>query len=70
MSNPTSSIHHSKPKLLTLEEVAVILQVSRRSVDRYIKLGHLTAVQISPRKLRVAEDDLDKFIDEMRRLNS
>ena len=56
--------------LLTLEQVAVRLQVSRRSVERYIKSGLLTVIRISARKLRVSESDYDEFINRMRQSKS
>ena len=56
--------------LLTLEQAATRLQVSRRSVERYIKAGLLTVIRLSPRKRRVSQSDLEDFIDRMRQHNS
>lgn len=54
------------PPLLTIEQVAVHLQVSLRSVERYIKLGLLKVIRLSPRKRRVSQTDLEEFINRMR----
>lgn len=54
------------PALLTIEQVAVHLQVSHRSVERYIKLGLLKVVRLSKRKRRVSQTDLEEFINRMR----
>ena len=58
------------PSLLTIEQVAVQLQVSRKSVERYIKAGLLIVIRLSPRKQRVSQSDLDDFINRMRQHNS
>lgn len=58
------------PSLLTLEQTAVQLQVSRRSVERYIKAGHLPGIRLGARTLRVSQSDLDDFINRMRQHNS
>ena len=51
-----------KDKLLTIEEVAKILRVSERSVNRYIVLGKLRASKIG--WWRIKQSDLDKFLEE------
>ncbi len=58
------------PALLTIEQVAVRLQVSSKSVRRYIKEGRLQVIRLSERKLRISEADLEKFIDDMREQHS
>lgn len=50
-------------KLLTLDEVAERLQVSRRTVQRHIKAGKLVAIKMN-RAVRVRHSDLEKFIEE------
>lgn len=46
----------------TLEEVAKILRVSQRTVYRWIKEGHLTAIQVMKRGgHRILKRELDKF---------
>ena len=70
MEFETSHSGQENDHLLTLEQVAVQLQVSRRSVERYIKSGHLPAVRLSARKLRVLQSDVNEFIIRMRQHNS
>lgn len=49
-------------KLLTIEEVAKILRVSTRSVNRYIELGKLKASKIGV--WRIKESDLNAFLED------
>lgn len=49
-------------KVYTLDEIAEILQVTRRTLYSYVKSGKLEAVKIG-RYWRVKEDALKKFID-------
>ena len=46
-------------KLLTIEEVAEILRVSSRSVNRYIESGRLKASKLGV--WRIKRSDLDRF---------
>ena len=48
-------------KLLTIEEVAEILRVSARSVNRYIVSGKLKASKIG--WWRIKQSDLDEFLE-------
>jgi len=50
----------SMDKLLTIKEVAKILRVSERSVNRYIESGRLRASRIG--QWRIKQSDLDKFL--------
>jgi excisionase family DNA binding protein len=52
----------SPDTLLTLEEVAKALQVSVRSVRRYIDSGQLKATRVGTRLLRVRPSDLEAFL--------
>jgi excisionase family DNA binding protein len=47
-------------KLLTIKEVAKILRVSERSVNRYIESGKLRASKIG--QWRIKESDLERFL--------
>ena len=47
-------------KLYTIQQVTEILQVSKKSVYRYIKSGKLKATKIG--QWRIKKEDLDKFI--------
>jgi excisionase family DNA binding protein len=49
-------------KLLTIEEVAKILRVSTRSVNRYIESGRLKASKIGV--WRIKQMDLDTFLEQ------
>jgi len=49
-------------KLLTIEEVAEILRVSSRSVNRYIESGRLKASKLGV--WRIKQADLDRFLEE------
>jgi excisionase family DNA binding protein len=48
-------------KLFTIEEVAKILRVSARSVNRYIETGKLKASKIGV--WRIKEVDLNEFLE-------
>ena len=52
----------TKDKLLTIKEVAEILRVSERSVNRYIESGRLRASRIG--QWRIKQSDLDKFLEQ------
>ena len=47
-------------KLLTIKEVAEILRVSERSVNRYIEAGRLRASRIG--QWRIKQSDIDEFL--------
>jgi len=48
-------------KLLTIKEVAEILRVSERSVNRYIESKKLKASKIG--QWRIKQSDLDEFLE-------
>jgi len=52
----------STEDFLTIEEVAKILRVSTRSVNRYISSGKLKASKIG--WWRIKRSDLDRFLEE------
>lgn len=49
-------------KVYTLDEIADILKVTRRTLYTYVKTGKLDAVKIG-RYWRVKEDALNKFLE-------
>jgi len=55
-------LNKQKDKLLTIEEVAEILRVSSRSVNRYIESGRLKASKLGV--WRIKQSDLDNFLEE------
>ena len=50
------------PKVYTIEEVAEILHMTRRSIYSYVKEGKLKAVKMG-RFWRVSQKNLEEFID-------
>lgn len=48
-------------RMLTIRDVAARLQVSDKTVSRWIQHGELTAYQLG-RQWRIAEKDLEAFI--------
>jgi len=63
MTDRTNPVHSQAqlPELLTLEQVAEHLQVSVKTVRRWIDAGDLVAHRIG-RGLRVSKADLQAFI--------
>jgi len=49
-------------KLLTIREVAEILRVSRRTIERWVKQGKIKAVRIGPHTLRFTPSDVEDLI--------
>jgi excisionase family DNA binding protein len=50
-------------KFYTVDEVAQILRLSKRTVYSYIEFGYLRAVQVGEKKaLRIPEDALNEFL--------
>jgi len=51
-------------KLYTVDEVAQILRLSKRTVYSYIEFGYLRAIQVGEKKaLRIPEDALNEFLE-------
>jgi excisionase family DNA binding protein len=51
-------------KLYTVDEVAQILRLSRRTIYSYIQFGYLRAIQVGEKKaLRIPEDALNEFLN-------
>lgn len=53
----------NQDKLLYVHKVAAILECSKRHVYRLIECGHLKAVRIGLKGLRIYESSLNKFIE-------
>jgi len=51
-------------KLLTIEEVAKILRVSTRTVNRYIESDRLKASKIG--QWRISQKDLEEFLSKIK----
>lgn len=54
-------------ELLTLDEVAAALRVSRRTVERLRKQGRIRAVHPSPGRTAVERRELEAYIATIRR---
>jgi excisionase family DNA binding protein len=54
------------PKLLSFEEVADVLGISPRSAYRLVERGHLAAVRVGLKRLRVDAAELAAYIDRQR----
>lgn len=50
-------------RLVTLADAADALAVSTRTVRRYIADGHLEAVRLGHKTLRIKADSIERFID-------
>ena len=50
------------PRLLKVKEVAELLGVSTRTIQTWLELGKLTPIRLSPRALRISEDEVGSFI--------
>jgi len=59
MSDTINSV--KKSQLLTIEEVAQTLKVSKMTIYRYIKAEKLPAYKLE-QELRIKEDDLNEFL--------
>jgi len=51
-----------KGDILTIEDVAKVLKVSKRTVYRWVDSGDLKVARIGRKTYRVFESDLNKFI--------
>jgi excisionase family DNA binding protein len=56
------------PELLTVKQVAEVLQVHEQTVWRYLREGILPSVRLSRRIVRIARSDLDALIASRRTL--
>ena len=48
--------------LLTYKEAAAYLAISYNTLRRLIKDGKISCIRLGPKTVRVAKDDLDRFI--------
>jgi len=53
---------NSAAQLLTIRQVAELLQVHEQTAWRYVRQGRLPCVRLGRRAIRVARQDLDDFI--------
>ena len=61
------AMEHEQIVMLTVKQVCDVLQVHRNTLRRWIAAGRVPAYRIGPRgDLRLKQDDLDAFIEQMR----
>lgn len=56
----------SSPEWLTIEQAAEWLQVSTKTIRRYIESGSLPAVNLGGRAIRIRRQDLDAWLETRR----
>lgn len=54
-------------QLLTTNEIAEILRVHQRTVQRWISSNRLKAIKVGPKILRVRQQDLNEFLENQNR---
>lgn len=54
------------PPLLTVKQVAVYVQVSERTVRRWMASGLLKSVKVGPRQVRIRRADLERMTRSVR----
>lgn len=57
--NPRNRRERRQPELIGLQEAADYCDVSYRTIRRWISAGHLNAVRVGPRLLKVELSALD-----------
>lgn len=59
-----TSIQYTETKyMLTVQETAKVLGVSVHTVYRLIDLGELTALKVSPRKIVIKAEEIERYIN-------
>ena len=66
-SNKSSKKVFWMTQLLTLEQVAHQLSVSKRSVQRWVKDGRIETIRLSAGVVRIRDKSLERFIDNLQR---
>jgi excisionase family DNA binding protein len=59
-------MHGNSSRLLDVDEVAARVGVARRTVWGWISDGSLPVVKLGSRLVRIAERDLERFVEERR----
>jgi excisionase family DNA binding protein len=52
------------PDLIPLKEVRSLLKISAVTLWKWVKNGKLSVVKLSPRKIYVKKEELDRFIQD------
>jgi putative resolvase len=53
-------------ELLTTAEAAKMLKVSQKTIDRWVRLGHLRAVRLPTGRYRVSRAEIERMLREVR----
>lgn len=61
---PGEANARTRRRLLNLRDVAVELDVSPDTVDRFLRAGKLPFVRLPSGRRRIAREDLDRAIDD------
>ncbi|GAA1953292.1 hypothetical protein GCM10009798_10580 [Nocardioides panacihumi] len=51
------------PRVVSLAQAATMLSVSTRTVRRYVDSGHLEAIRIGTKTLRIRVESLQRMLD-------
>jgi len=60
---PLPVFEASKTKLLKIADVCYRLGVTRQTLNKIIKQGRIKTVRVSERNIRIAEHELNEFIN-------
>lgn len=58
------------PEWLTINRICAELDVTRPTVEGWIKSGQLGHHKLGPRIIRIRRDDLEEFLEHRRRIRS
>jgi excisionase family DNA binding protein len=61
--NNNANAEANSARLLTKADVAALLQVSPRTVERFVRLGRLRALKLSHNLIRFQRADVELFIN-------
>jgi excisionase family DNA binding protein len=59
-------MNDEKPIYYTVEEVKDILKVSLETVRRYVRSGHLPAIKLGGKYIRIEKGELEEFLKKLR----
>jgi excisionase family DNA binding protein len=61
MTKTVNPLGQHRPQLISMTEAAARLDISTRTLRRYIAAGRLTAYRIGPRLIRIDAAELDQL---------
>ena len=59
-----------QPMLLRVSEVCSMLGMSRSSIYREIKSGNLKAFKVTPKSVRISQDEINRYISNLKVLEA